>query len=296
MRELVIIAVALLFGAHGTNAAPPEHARDAVKADDEADVVNTALLAAHNRERESENLKPLTLDPELSRIAKRHADDMAAHHKMAHEGSDGSTPVERLTRENYQCQTSGENIAFGWRRVDRVMKGWLDSPPHKKNILGAFTRVGFGVALDDDGVPYWAADFATPWPKLDSSTAGAELISAVNHFRVDEKKTSLRNRPKLATVAMKFATQFAKTETLDTGPMTIGDLATELHDVGYRYTQIAVTGSAGAISAEDVVANWLKNEPNREAILASFADAGAAVAASKTGRPFWCLILANPQK
>ena len=53
------------------------------------------------------------------------------------------------TREaGYAADSVGENIAKGQRSVDEVMKGWMQSNEHRRNILNPmFTEAGYGVAL-----------------------------------------------------------------------------------------------------------------------------------------------------
>ena len=41
-----------------------------------------------------------------------------------------------------------------------VLADWLSDPPHRANVLGAQYRdVGFGLAHDTSGAPYWCADY-----------------------------------------------------------------------------------------------------------------------------------------
>jgi uncharacterized protein YkwD len=265
-----------------------------VRADEPTETIQ-ALLDGHNRERSRESLPPLALDPLLNKAAQRHADDMAAHHKMAHEGSDGSTPAQRLARLDYPAMASGENVAEGWREVPRVMKGWMESPPHKANILGKFTRVGFGLARDDDGNPYWSAEFATPWPSLDPDAAAKALIDAVNARRVDAKKQPLAPRPALSSAAGRVARALAKADTLDTTKAPDSDLARNLKEAGYLFRKVGQSAASGQAEAADVVKTWADDPPSLANLLDDFSDAGAGYARSSSGRPYWCLILAKPR-
>jgi uncharacterized protein YkwD len=108
---------------------------------------------------------PLTLAKRLGGAAREHARDMARHNMLAHEGSDGSTPAVRVTREGYSWRTVGENVASGPTTPEEVMQGWLDSPGHCENLMNArFTEMGIAYVVDpksESGV-YWAQVFATP--------------------------------------------------------------------------------------------------------------------------------------
>lgn len=92
------------------------------------------------------------------RAASGHSQDMAEHGIMSHVGSDGSNPGERITREGYSFSTWGENVAWGYPTVERVMAGWVSSAGHCKNIMNPrFTE--FGAAEIDR---YWTQVFARP--------------------------------------------------------------------------------------------------------------------------------------
>jgi uncharacterized protein YkwD len=108
---------------------------------------------------------PLSLAPALTRAARAHSRDMAAHGLFSHTGSDGSSPGQRVTRAGYRWSTVGENIASGVRTAPRVVAGWLASPHHCANIMTAGFRqmgVAFAVNPGSEEVIYWTEDFATP--------------------------------------------------------------------------------------------------------------------------------------
>src|SRR4030095_25567 len=70
------------------------------------------------------------LDAMLGSVAAAHARDMARTGRMAHEGSDGSMPSQRVTRAGYPWRTVAENVAAGDRTAEAVMQTWLASPGH----------------------------------------------------------------------------------------------------------------------------------------------------------------------
>jgi uncharacterized protein YkwD len=109
--------------------------------------------------------KPLTLNAELERAALQHAQDMAKFSYMEHEGRDGSTPAQRVTRAGYRWADVGENVAAGQDTADDVMVSWLSSAGHCANIMNAkFTEMGIASAVnarDDFGV-YWTMSLASP--------------------------------------------------------------------------------------------------------------------------------------
>lgn len=100
----------------------------------------------------------LSLDGRLLRAAKLHSLDMEAHGTLTHTGSDGSNPGQRIARVGYEAATWGENAAAGYGSPESVMGGWLNSPGHCRNIMGAgYTQMGTARV----GV-YWTMVLARP--------------------------------------------------------------------------------------------------------------------------------------
>jgi uncharacterized protein YkwD len=101
-------------------------------------------------------------DLRLEQVAQRHADDQAAMRRMSHTGSDGSTLAERLARVGFAWRAIGENVASGQQSAQAVVAAWMDSSPHRANILSANTHLGVGVAVGTDGLTYWTQVVAIP--------------------------------------------------------------------------------------------------------------------------------------
>ncbi|MBC7915960.1 MAG: CAP domain-containing protein [Pyrinomonadaceae bacterium] len=93
---------------------------------------------------------------------------MARNKYFSHISKNGSKVKDRITAGGYtpdgfQSFTIGENIALGQRSIKEVMKGWLESEMHCKNLMNpAFKEVG--VAMENY---YWVQNFGAriPFPK-----------------------------------------------------------------------------------------------------------------------------------
>jgi uncharacterized protein YkwD len=131
-------------------------------APEELEALRTRIVEAHNEIRTEAKLRKLTLNRKLTAAAQAHAEDMAARRTMTHIGGDGSLSAERIKSHGYRYFRAGENVAAGRLSVDRVMKGWMDSPVHKRNILGGFSEIGVGCAVGEDGKRYWCVTFGLP--------------------------------------------------------------------------------------------------------------------------------------
>lgn len=121
----------------------------------------TDMLDRVNALRASVGAAPLVLCDSLGRAAQAYAADMAARSFFSHTSPEGTDPGDRVDAQGFHGRAWGENIAAGYRSVEAVMAGWIDSPGHYANLVRpAFTQVGFGRATSTDqyGV-YWVQDF-----------------------------------------------------------------------------------------------------------------------------------------
>jgi uncharacterized protein YkwD len=111
------------------------------------------LVAAINAERARAGLTALAEDPAASRLAASWAESMAAAQVMVH-GNFG----DRIARV-FPGRAAGEDIAAGQPDVASVVRSWMDSPPHRANILGPFTTIGVGEGTSKSNYVYWCVDF-----------------------------------------------------------------------------------------------------------------------------------------
>lgn len=125
------------------------------------------LLAGHNAARAQQKLPALAYNALLSKAAQAHANHMAATGKFAHDGIGDGAIDTRADAAGYDWMRVGENI--GWTgkgttdHTAKAMQIWLQSPPHKMQILSSnFREVGFGRAVAADGKVYWVASFGVP--------------------------------------------------------------------------------------------------------------------------------------
>ena len=115
-----------------------------------------ALLAELNSFRTSNGLQPVLADPRLQRAAGSHACDSATRGRMGHDGSDGSTLSDRVARQGYDFREIAENVAMGYPSAQAVLRGWIDSRGHRRNMLMRRAQdAGLGLAIDAKGEMHW---------------------------------------------------------------------------------------------------------------------------------------------
>lgn len=124
---------------------------------DTASFTQDQIVAATNKARVAEGLSALTVDPELTKAAQMKADDMVANGYFAHFSPNGVTPWHWFDLAGYGYTEAGENLASGFTTTKGVMKGWMNSPTHKANIMGAqYEEIGVAFAkAEKNGKTVW---------------------------------------------------------------------------------------------------------------------------------------------
>lgn len=86
---------------------------------------------------------PLSWNILLELAAANHSKDMYDKKYFSHNGPNGSTPQSRINATGYTYKWMGENIASGPKTELDVIKGWLGSADHCKNMMNAnFREIG----------------------------------------------------------------------------------------------------------------------------------------------------------
>jgi len=117
-----------------------------------ADPIESAVVRKVNQVRRSHGLRALRAVPVLKRAATDHSVNMAQHGYFTHDWSNGAHFGRWITRYwpgpgRYRSWSVGENLY--WRgpsiTAGLVVRAWLNSPPHRRNLLNRTWRfVGVG--------------------------------------------------------------------------------------------------------------------------------------------------------
>jgi uncharacterized protein YkwD len=146
-------------------AAPPPSAAAAVAARVLALTNDARSRARKCGTRSFEAAPPLTANPLLERAAAVHAQDMARHSYLEHQGRDGSSAADRVTRTGYRWGSVGENVASGQTSPEQVVQEWIGSPGHCATLMSpSFTEMGVAYAVDNNSASgiYWTEVFGRP--------------------------------------------------------------------------------------------------------------------------------------
>ena len=127
------------------------------------DAADDAVICLVNVERTSRGLKALKRDGDLAQAARGHSRDMARNKYFDHTSPNGDSVGDRIREAGYGKPGDGWKVGenLGWGTGERatpnsLVDEWLNSPPHKKNMLtGSYRELGVGVA---GGAPKGSTD------------------------------------------------------------------------------------------------------------------------------------------
>jgi len=101
-----------------------------------------------NEVRRRHGAPPLTAMPVLQDVANAYSLTMARKGKMAHSFGPGTHLRDRL-KGVVAFSLAAENLGAGQDSVDRLVRLWLESPGHRRNLLDTeLTHFGLGRAIN----------------------------------------------------------------------------------------------------------------------------------------------------
>ncbi len=152
------VFIAMLFIIPPASAQRMKHLRDrpAAKGMVYLDEVEKGIFRLTNEVRRKKGLPVLTNEKLLTKVARKHSEDMLMRKYFSHVSPDGKSPQDRVIKDYpYPLQASGENIwgASGSEPLETellariIVDTWMSSPGHRENILRPeYTDLGVGVA------------------------------------------------------------------------------------------------------------------------------------------------------
>lgn len=105
------------------------------------------VIDLSNQARGQYDRAPLTPNTLLMTAAQQKAEDMVAKRYFAHFSPENKSPWDFFKEAGYSYKVAGENLAITNEDEAAVIKGWLNSPTHKENLLSSqYKDIGIGVA------------------------------------------------------------------------------------------------------------------------------------------------------
>ena len=110
-----------------------------------------------NEKRAAYGLPALTINWELSRVARYKSQDMHDIGYFSHTSPTYGSPFEMMKDFGISYRAAGENIARGQTTPEMLVNAWWNSSGHRQNMLNAsYTQIGVGYVADGH---YWTQMF-----------------------------------------------------------------------------------------------------------------------------------------
>ncbi|MFN8484073.1 MAG: S8 family serine peptidase [Anaerolineae bacterium] len=125
-----------------------------------------ALLDAINAARIAAGMPVLNLDMRLTAAAERHSQDMAAHNRLTHTGSDGSSLQNRIVAAGYPMSSASELVAGAEPSARNLVDLWTKGSDYRGIVLGTWQDVGIGFVTqpDTDYYYFWTVTLGNHQP------------------------------------------------------------------------------------------------------------------------------------
>ncbi|NNE52241.1 MAG: CAP domain-containing protein [Sulfitobacter sp.] len=124
-------------------------ARDAGK-------IQFRMLDSVNALRAAAGRPAVQLESRLNAAAATHSKDMSRQNRPWHFGSDGSSPIDRISRVGYGGPLVGEVISETYESELETLAAWMDQPDTRRVIMSVEARnMGFSWHQESNGKIWW---------------------------------------------------------------------------------------------------------------------------------------------
>src|SRR5262249_4550301 len=135
-----------------------------------------------NQERAKGGAPPLKWNNNLALAARLHSDQMARHNQLSHQFSDEAELGARLAQQGSRFDADAENVGYAGS-ADELHSGWMDSPPHRTNMLNPrYDQMGVGITRLGDRL-YATQDLAHAVAKFSAEQGADEISNAYKQLR-----------------------------------------------------------------------------------------------------------------
>jgi uncharacterized protein YkwD len=164
-KRLVIVIAALvliLVGVYGYNKlhktpAPKTSTKTTAPTPAATQSVQLDTSEIHNQinqQRTKAGLKALSVNDKLVDTATSKCEDMKKKNYFTHNSPDGTPYTNFIKAQVPNFKLSGENLGAGYTDINQLINDWMQSAPHKSNILNPkFTSEGIAVCGNSNQKP-----------------------------------------------------------------------------------------------------------------------------------------------
>ncbi len=146
------------------------------------------LFDLTNQARMDQGLQPLHWDAALAAAAQAHAQKMLDQHSLSHQLPGEPDLQTRAAQAGAHFREIAENVAMG-NGAEGVQKEWMNSPPHRANILDPkLDHVGVGV-VEHAGYWYAAVVFDNAVESMDSNQIEQKISGLLRQHNIDPSRS-----------------------------------------------------------------------------------------------------------
>jgi len=124
-----------------------------------------------NTERAKKGFPALSSHQGLANLARKHSVNMASEAQRRNEllriNHDGFGGRQSVAERSFGMNRMGENVAANWGQgensIGKLVRGWMNSSGHRRNILKKWDSQGVGVYIDSKGAIYATQIFGSAW-------------------------------------------------------------------------------------------------------------------------------------
>ena len=107
-----------------------------------------------NQRRAARGLGTLRVSNALVVAARRHSEDLGPKGLCQHDGTDQSSPWDRIAQAGYTGSAKGEVIGCGYKSPKETVDGWWNSPQHYAILISQEANeigCGWWIGRNGDG-------------------------------------------------------------------------------------------------------------------------------------------------
>jgi hypothetical protein len=159
-----------------------------------------------NHQRTQRGLPALQWDDRLAQAAVEHTRLMVEHRQLSHQFNHEPALRQRYARYDLRLDSAGENVGLD-SSVQGAHEGFMNSPPHRENILSPkYDAGGIGVIHSDDRY-YVTEDFAHLIPNVSANAAEDQISARIVQVRAAQRQRPLRRitLPEVRNLACRMA-------------------------------------------------------------------------------------------
>jgi len=124
---------------------------------EDVDAIQFRMEESINALRQSRGLAPVALDPNLIAASATHSRDMSIQNRPWLFGSDGSSPLDRAARAQFQGRLLGELISESYETELETLAAWSQDQDKRAVLLDpAARRIGFAWYQEPAGKLWWS--------------------------------------------------------------------------------------------------------------------------------------------